>query len=239
MSNSSSERIENWLDQVSSVPLSLAPEPSSIPTNPQSRAGIRKKRAMSSSSRGISPAKRRRGDGGDSSQRASLASVSEPKLRSTTSTASRSSSPARDIFNQLRLSTPAIICEPQATGFLPEAVLSLRKRLTVGFGQGVIPEGLKVLLKINLAIMSKLLTLSRFSHEYWRLIPQAWMRYLSLHSLILMYPSLHWVPYGMRLRGYVLRQEIVICMERMKMLGAWMLFSLFFLQDCEGHLNCT
>lgn len=154
MSNSSSDRIENWLDQISAV--SLAPESSSsAPTSPQSRANIRKRRAMSSSSRGISPAKRRRGEGGDSSQRVSLASISEPKLRSTTSTASRSSSPARDIFNQLRLSTPAITCEPQVTGSLPEAVLSLGMRLTDGFGQGIIPERLKVMLKTNFVIVAQ------------------------------------------------------------------------------------
>ena len=139
MSKSSSERIENWLDQVSGVSRSaiiLASElSSSAPTSHQSRAGIRGKRTRSSSSPGVSPAKRRREEGGDSSQRASIASVSEPKLRPTTSTASRSSSPARDIFK-----------------------------------------------------------------EYWRLIPQAWMRYLSLPSIILMYPSLHWVPYGIQRR---------------------------------------
>ena len=144
MSNSSSVRIENWLDQVSGVS--------------QSRAGIQKRRAMSFSSRGISPSKRRRGEGSGSNQMASLASISElPDLTKprSTSAALQSSSQARDIFNQHRLSTPAIIYEPHATGSLPEAVLSLGMRLTDGFGKRIILEGLKVLLKIKLIIVAQ------------------------------------------------------------------------------------
>ncbi|KAE8407142.1 hypothetical protein BDV37DRAFT_280398 [Aspergillus pseudonomiae] len=96
------------------------------------------------SSRQPSPSKRRRTDVDDTDQRTSVTSeisISDrTKLRSSASNASRQVSPTRDIFNQLRLAKPAIICEPQASGLIPNTVLSLRKRLTDGFGQKVIPR---------------------------------------------------------------------------------------------------
>ncbi|KAB8202246.1 hypothetical protein BDV34DRAFT_237096 [Aspergillus parasiticus] len=95
-----------------------------------------------------SPSKRRRTNIDDPDQRTSSLPSEIPlsertKLRSDASTASRQGSPTRDVFNQLRLAKPAIICEPQATGSIPNTVLSLRKRLADGFGQGIIPRGLE------------------------------------------------------------------------------------------------
>lgn len=71
------------------------------------------------------------------------------------------------------------------------------------------------------------------------MIPWVLTRYLHLLSITLVHPTLHWIPCGMKLRRYVPRLEIVICMGRMKMLGVWMLSSLFFVQDCERQLNCN
>ncbi|KAE8380472.1 hypothetical protein BDV26DRAFT_279535 [Aspergillus bertholletiae] len=87
------------------------------------------------SSRQPSPSKRRRTDIDDTDQRTSVTSeisiFDRTKLRSSASNASRQ---------------PAIICELQASGFIPNTVLSLRKRLTDGFGQKVIPRGFEVLI---------------------------------------------------------------------------------------------
>ncbi|KAE8152048.1 hypothetical protein BDV25DRAFT_77883 [Aspergillus avenaceus] len=51
--------------------------------------------------------------------------------------------PVRDIFNQLRVAKPPILCQPQAIGPVPNGVLSMRKCLTDGFGQRIIPRGLE------------------------------------------------------------------------------------------------
>ncbi|KAE8150278.1 hypothetical protein BDV25DRAFT_172276 [Aspergillus avenaceus] len=139
--------IESWLEKLPNLPPSISPGDllSLHSTSPLFQVH-RKKRAISMPpSRQLSPSKRQRTDVDDSDQRttnASEISISDrTKFRSSASNnTSRQTSPARDIFNQLRLAKPAIICEPQSTGFIPNTVLSLRKRLTDGFGQKVIPR---------------------------------------------------------------------------------------------------
>lgn len=82
-----------------------------------------------------SPSKRRRTDG------ASLSDLSDrTRLQSTTSTPPRQSSPTRSLFIDLRRTNPPIICEPQATGDLPQRVVLLRKRLTENFGGNILPR---------------------------------------------------------------------------------------------------
>jgi hypothetical protein len=69
--------------------------------------------------------------------------TSEISLRSTTTT-SWQVSPTRDILNQLRLSDPPVVCGPLTASPMPEFAIVLRKRLTDGFGQKIIPRGLEV-----------------------------------------------------------------------------------------------
>ncbi|KAL3477471.1 hypothetical protein BJX99DRAFT_269872 [Aspergillus californicus] len=129
MSELSFQDIENWLDQLSGASEAPTP-PSTLPS------GYRQKRRMSmASARDSSPSKRSR-----------IADdrtiTSEISLRSTTTT-SRQVSPTRDILNQLRLADPPIICWPLALSPTPESVITLRKRLTDGFGHNIIPRGLE------------------------------------------------------------------------------------------------
>ncbi|KAE8351284.1 hypothetical protein BDV28DRAFT_137442 [Aspergillus coremiiformis] len=139
--------VASWLEELPDTLRSIRPEDllsSNLTTSPSQ---VERQKRARSSSRQPSPSKRRRADVDDTDQRTSVTSdisISDrTKLRSSASNPSRQVSPTRDIFNQLRLAKPAIICEPQASGFIPNAVLSLRKRLTDGFGQKIIPRGLE------------------------------------------------------------------------------------------------
>ncbi|TKA79582.1 hypothetical protein B0A49_08194 [Cryomyces minteri] len=102
-----------------------------------------------SSSRSSSPRKRSRVD--DDlvlpDQSASVTAISEltdrtrltHTTRSHASSPGRPTSPVRDVFNELRLSRPAIYCKRPKGVYLPERALALRKHLTDGFGSKVIP----------------------------------------------------------------------------------------------------
>lgn len=136
MSESSFQDIGNWLDQLSGASEAPTP-PSTLPSPLSTISGHRqKRRASMASARDSSPSKRPR-----------IADdrtiTSEFSLRSTTTT-SRQVSPTRDILNQLRLADPSIICGPLALGSTPESAITLRKRLTDGFGHNIIPRGLEV-----------------------------------------------------------------------------------------------
>lgn len=146
--------IESWLEKLSDISSSCPDEAlSTNPTSLAAPAGRNKRRWSMSLSRQPSPSKRRRTDDDGAAQGviplSSEISLSDrTKLRSSASTSSRQGSPTRDIFNQLRLADPPILCEPQATGSVPDVVLSLRRRLTDGFGQNVIPRRLEVLVPL-------------------------------------------------------------------------------------------
>lgn len=112
------------------------------------------------SSRSGSPRRRARVAEGDEilpEQSASVVSPTElthrtrlaQPVRSNTSSPARSISPVRDLFNELRLSTPAIHCVPPAGVHLPENATALRRRLTEGFGEKIIPIGLKSLMQTS------------------------------------------------------------------------------------------
>jgi len=63
---------------------------------------------------------------------------------SISSTPRRSISPTRDLLNDLRAGTPAILCElPFAIDGFPEQVLELQKKLSDRLKEGVIPSSLK------------------------------------------------------------------------------------------------
>ena len=135
MSEPSFQDIETWLDQVSGA--SEAPTPSTRPSPLSTISGHRQKRRVSmASARDSSPTKRPRIADDQTT-------ISEISLRSTTTT-SRQVSPTRDILNQLRLADPPVVCGPLALSPPPESVIALRKRLTDGFGQHIIPRGLEV-----------------------------------------------------------------------------------------------
>lgn len=145
--------VESWLEKLSDISSSCPEEAlSTNPTGLAAPAGRNKRRLSMSVSRQPSPFKRRRTDDDGAAQGviplSSEISLSDrTKLRSSASTSSRHGSPTRDIFNQLRLADPPILCEPQATGSVPDTVLSLR-RLTDGFGQNIIPRRLEVLVPL-------------------------------------------------------------------------------------------
>lgn len=101
-----------------------------------------------------SPRKRSRAEADEPplEQSASVSSITELTAqtrlpygtRSNPSTSSRPNSPVRDIFNELRMSIPPVLYEPPGGTRMPDAAIALRKSLTEGFGERVVPIGLKV-----------------------------------------------------------------------------------------------
>lgn len=69
-----------------------------------------------------------------------LSHHSQPKA----TCSSRSSSPKRDLLNQLRCATPSIDWQPLRDTSMPDSVKGLLFILTADFGSKVIPRGLKV-----------------------------------------------------------------------------------------------
>ncbi|KAK3064661.1 hypothetical protein LTS18_005167 [Coniosporium uncinatum] len=94
-----------------------------------------------------SPSKRRRVRDDEilPSQSASVTSPTEltSRTRLQASGSSRPSSPARDLHNELRVAEPSVDCTPPKGITWPEKATLLRKQLVLGFGQSVIPMGLK------------------------------------------------------------------------------------------------
>ncbi|KAB8263114.1 hypothetical protein BDV32DRAFT_136177 [Aspergillus pseudonomiae] len=139
--------VERWLEQLPATGPILSSDNTSL-VDMAAQADTRETTISTSAPRRSCPTKRQRTDYYNSEQRMSpspsLVSLSEcTEPRSRMSIASRQGSPTRDVFNQLRLAKPAIICEPQATGPIPGTISSLRKRLADWFGQGIIPKGLE------------------------------------------------------------------------------------------------
>ncbi|KNG84959.1 hypothetical protein ANOM_006773 [Aspergillus nomiae NRRL 13137] len=139
--------VERWLEQLPATGPILSSDNTSL-VDMAAQADTRETTISTSAPRRSYPTKRRRTDNDNSKRRVSLSpsliSLSEcTEPRSSMFIASRQGSPTRDVFNQLRLAKPAIICEPQATGPIPGTVSSPRKRLADRFGQGIIPKGLE------------------------------------------------------------------------------------------------
>jgi len=159
-------KVQHWVDEVnrhsSQHPTPPASQTSSCeflsqqgPKASKAYAAHSKRKYKMSSSRSESPRKRARvAEGEDVLPEQSASVVSPTELthrtrltqpgRSNNSSPTRSISPVRDLFNELRLSSPAIHCVPPAGVHLPENATSLRRHLTEGFGEKIIPIGLKV-----------------------------------------------------------------------------------------------
>jgi hypothetical protein len=147
-----SSAVHLWLSGCSEAQLHPTPPHSQESVRRRSCSTTQKKRRRRSS-RSSSPRKRSRIEDDQilPDQSASVAAISELTdrtrltLASHTSSPSRPASPVRDLFNELRLSKPAIYCKRPKGILLPGSVLALRKHLTENFGSKVIPANLKVL----------------------------------------------------------------------------------------------
>lgn len=149
----SSSSVRRWLSGCSEAQSRPTPPHPQESYQRHSYSTARQKKRQRMSSRGSSPRKRSRIDDDQilPNQSASVVAISELTDRtrltdaSHTSNPSRPTSPVRDLFNELRLSKPAIYCKRPKGILLPGSVLALRKHLTENFGSKVIPANLKVL----------------------------------------------------------------------------------------------
>jgi hypothetical protein len=152
----SSSAVNRWLSGCFEAQSHPTPPHSQESDQKHSYSTARQKKRRRMSSRSSSPRKRPRIEDDQilPDQSASVAAISELTDRtrlthasySHTSSPSRPTSPVRDLFNELRLSKPAIYCKRPKGILLPDSVLALRKHLTENFGSKVIPANLKVLL---------------------------------------------------------------------------------------------
>ena len=131
--------IESWLSGVLSQQNSTPPS-----TPPDIIDGGRQTKRRNISQRGKSTSRKR----GITDTASSLTDLTDhtsfdPSVQSSSGT-SRQRTTARDLLNELPLSSPSIYCTRPKSGPLPRSVISLRQALGHNLGFGVIPAPLKV-----------------------------------------------------------------------------------------------
>ncbi|PYI27470.1 hypothetical protein BP00DRAFT_20367 [Aspergillus indologenus CBS 114.80] len=128
--------IDSWLSGV--LDKQKLPPPSTPPADLNSNSHRTKWRKMSP--RETSSSRKRRIEDDTTS---SLTDLTDRTRFDPSSGTSRPRSPARDLLNDLPLSSPPIHCTRPKSVPLPEPVLFLRQALSRSFGSRVIPASLK------------------------------------------------------------------------------------------------